>query len=204
MSLSLLCFHLKNWFSSRPCKGIVTPSCSGRSVESQKQVRDLNDPKNLTKGMEPMGTFNLRTRVEYREKKKPKTGNAILVGVIAGETMTGRGSESTREVVQLFEVFKEANKLKKLTTFVKTLESGKLFRQGSVIDFLSIGIEGAVANTIVATAVCHDLSVKRVHAYTTPKTPIPGSSIPKEVDSTFSVVTLDLSKSDKGFVSTRA
>jgi len=151
-----------------------------------------------------MGTFNLRARVEYREKKQPKTGNALLIGVIAGDLMTGRGSESAKEVVQLFDVFKEANKLKKLTTFVKTLESGKLFKQGNEIDFLSIGIEGAVARTIVATAVCHDLVAARVLPYTTPKTPVQGTSIPKEVDSSFSVVTLDLSDSGKGFVTSRA
>ena len=147
-----------------------------------------------------MGVFNLRARVEYREKKQPKTGNALLIGIIAGESLTGRGSESAREVVQLFDVFKEANKMKKLTTFVKTLESGRLFKQGNEIDFLSIGIEGAVAHTIVATADCHDLVATRVHPYA----PLAGTSVPKEVDSSFSVVTLDLSDSDKGFVTSRA
>jgi len=151
-----------------------------------------------------MGTFNLRARVEYREKKKPMTANALLVGVIAGDSMTGRGSESAKEVVQLFDVFTEANKLKKLTTFVKTLESGKLFRHGNEIDFLSIGIEGVVAHTLVATATCHDLVVARVLPYTTPKSGSPGGSVPKEVDGTYSVVTLDLSDSGKGFETARA
>jgi len=155
------------------------------------------------KGAEPMGTFNLRARLEYREKNQAKNGNALLVGLIAGEGLSGRGSESAREVVQLFDVFKEANKLKKLTTFVKTLESGKLFKQGMDIDFLSIGIEGAAAHTLVATAVCHDLVVTRVHPYASAKTPTPGTSTPKEVDSTYSVVTLDLKDSDKGFVTSR-
>jgi hypothetical protein len=150
-----------------------------------------------------MGIVNLWARVEYREKNQPKIGNALLIGVIAGESMNGRGSESAREVVQLFDVFKEANKMKKLTTFVKTLESGKLFKQGSDIDFLYIAIEGAVAHTNVATAECHDLSVARVHPYTVPKTAVEGSSVPKEVDGSFSVVLLDLSDSGKGFVTTR-
>lgn len=117
--------------------------------------------------------------------------------------MAGRGSESAREVVQVFDVFKEANKLKKLTTFVKTLESGKYFKQGNEIDFLFIGIEGVAAHTVVATAECHDLVATRVHPYSVPKGGGQDSSIPKEVDSTFSVVTLDLSDSDKGFVTSR-
>lgn len=151
-----------------------------------------------------MGTFNLRARVEMRVLKKPTTSNALLVGVIAGDSLNGKGSESAKEVVQLFDVFKEANKSGKITTFVKTQESGKLFKQGNAIDFLSIGIEGAVAMKLVATATCHDLKVIRSIAFAAPKGQSAGSSVPKEVDSTYSVVTLGYDPKSDGFVTQRA
>lgn len=150
-----------------------------------------------------MGTFNLWAELDYRVNKQPKKGKALLVGVIAGDSLTGRGSERAKEVVQLFDVFKEANQTKKITTFVKTLESGKLFVKGNDIDFISIGIEGAMAHALVATATCHDLTVIRAIPYAAPKTPVAGSSVPREVDSSFTVVTLDFKADQDGFKTAR-